>query len=410
MKKIVCIILCLATLLSLAACGGEKSKDTNAPVQSNDGAYEPGDEQTGESSSIGEDTSSEYTLSEYLATGETIWFCLRGGSGKDANIEQVYVLEPDGTMYFGHCEGCETLGDYEKMEDADIVAGVKEYWANEPFRMLFEDYEEGTTLETIVKDQILGEIKSIIEPTYADMVAKPEEITAKSADEIRTELQGKYVAETWLGHMSEALLPHCDTLAQMSEALAALSEAMLQHSEFLYDAPYEAHDNCLEYSYCNSVLEYYVCGRQYQYETVQYIASVGLETEVKALETAATNFSTMVEEVCNAVMEAKGQLAPDQYRLCIESDSTGNNTKSMKLYYTDVKMGTQTYIYSLKLNLGNSPLLNMQVYDSFYADYSANDDMFRFVTRVPEGTKLFLDKIGECDLPVDVEDYESLFN
>lgn len=112
-QKLAIIILCFSMLLSLCACGGGTNEETlrNEPVSNRV-------------------TSTEYTLSEYLAMGETIWYQMGEYEGKNSEVDRIFVLEPDGSMYIAD-RVKHTLGELEQMEDADIVEMVKAVYVEE---------------------------------------------------------------------------------------------------------------------------------------------------------------------------------------------------------------------------------------------------------------------------------------
>lgn len=84
-KQLVLIILTLSLLL--CGCGGTQDNGINNNTENNNSVSEK----------------NEYSLSEYISKGETIWF-LTNGYGKDNKIKQIFVFEPNGTLYYCNCD------------------------------------------------------------------------------------------------------------------------------------------------------------------------------------------------------------------------------------------------------------------------------------------------------------------
>lgn len=112
-KQLTLIILTFSLLL--CGCGGTQANGTNDNTENNS------TQENENNNSVLE--KNEYTLSEYLSSGETIWF-LTDGYGKDDEINKIFVIEPNGTLYYATCDW--TLGEAEQKEDADIISYVKQ--------------------------------------------------------------------------------------------------------------------------------------------------------------------------------------------------------------------------------------------------------------------------------------------
>lgn len=87
----------------------------------------------------------EYTFSEYVSSGETIWF-LTDGLGKDAEIETIYVLETDGTLYY--CSSNWTLGEAEKKTDDEISSTVKNKYTEDISAQISNRINNSLSVET----------------------------------------------------------------------------------------------------------------------------------------------------------------------------------------------------------------------------------------------------------------------
>lgn len=111
-KQLTLIILTLSLLL--CGCGGTQENGTNDNTENNAANNNQND------NSVSEKT--EYSLSEYLNNGTSIWY-VTNGYGKDDSIRSIYVVDADGTIYY--CTSNWTLGEAEQKDDADIIATVK---------------------------------------------------------------------------------------------------------------------------------------------------------------------------------------------------------------------------------------------------------------------------------------------
>lgn len=114
-KQLLLVILTLSLLL--CGCGGTQANGTD---ETNDNSNNTTDTNENNNSIVEKD---EYSLSEYNSTGETIWF-LTDGYGKDDEIEQIFVFDPNGNMYYCDCDW--KLGEAEQKEDSEINSYVKQ--------------------------------------------------------------------------------------------------------------------------------------------------------------------------------------------------------------------------------------------------------------------------------------------
>ena len=115
MKKLTLILLTLSLLLS--GCGNSQNNNSDNsenknPNNSNNNFVEK----------------DEYSLSEYISKGETIWF-LTDGYGKDDKIKQIFVFDANGNLYYCDCDW--KIGEAEPKEDSEIIAYVKQEYEKE---------------------------------------------------------------------------------------------------------------------------------------------------------------------------------------------------------------------------------------------------------------------------------------
>ena len=119
MKKKILSLFIVATMLAgvFTGCASDTSGNSESSETSENSASNT-DVDKKEPIKVKE----EYSLSEYLSSGETIWY-LTNRTGKDADIGVIYVMEADGSMYYTKSDY--TLGEVEQMEDAEIISEVK---------------------------------------------------------------------------------------------------------------------------------------------------------------------------------------------------------------------------------------------------------------------------------------------
>ena len=117
-NKILPLLLAATMIISIfTGCGNDNTSNSGP--------------NNGDSSNISDsiEEKSEWTLSEYLKSGTTIWFQTTGPE-KDASVSIIYVMEPDGTLLFCHRDyfpsESSSLGVFEQMSDEEIISGVKE--------------------------------------------------------------------------------------------------------------------------------------------------------------------------------------------------------------------------------------------------------------------------------------------
>lgn len=369
MKKLVSMILCLAALLSLCGCGSR-----NAPV-----THEV--DMGGYSVQI---KSLDLTFSEYISRGETIWYRLDENKGKDSDVEMIFVLEPDGTMYYTD-RVSETLGELEQMEDEAICAMVKE----EHRRKLL-----------------------------VSMVG--------------TDLSDEAEAREWLEHILfyEAIFvggyENCDMdFARCCEVYPVLAEAVGEEMESL-NAVYGVVEEMLREIWgseiwdqlgellCSYVeveeMEYVIRNEFADYPQAEFVADK-LQESYSLLPAAV---DAVYQNLLARAENMDRELQPVPYRLAITTDPTGNNTASMLFAYQVIKNGEAYYDsfnlyyqYPITDSEGITTNCTTVVYDSVYGGYSDDGDLF--FTRVDRNAHFMLDSLGGSDLPVDVKRARDLF-
>lgn len=390
-QKLAIIILCFSMLLSLCACGGGTNEETlrNEPVSNRV-------------------TSTEYTLSEYLAMGETIWYQMGEYEGKNSEVDRIFVLEPDGSMYIAD-RVKHTLGELEQMEDADIVEMVKAVYVEE-----VAAYGTGTVIlnnEYNVTTQVR---QSLFTPEAVFEIA----MSGVGQESVRGILSMMDGTAMWT-YMSDAVETEWASVELAYNAFAHLMDnpiIQLLGSDIVTDIVWWL------LSFGDEGIEAGAGAEQVMMECGFYdMEEFG---DVEALENdiaeAARLMETAIENVTNAVLADyetnQSTMEPAQYRLVLQSDETGNHTNAMILAYAvDTPVGQRCntiyldYENPVQKEDGKLTNCNHEVYDSLYGGYRYGQKGGKFYTRGEEDLHFVLDQVGESDLPVDVKDIESLF-
>lgn len=124
------------------------------------------------------------------------------------------------------------------------------------------------------------------------------------------------------------------------------------------------------------------------------------------VEVVFADYNAQAEAYCETI-------EPAAYALAIITDSTGNNTEAMYLAYT-ARSQQNTYVTGMTLTYEypagqNHSNCHTVVYDSLYGGYIADHDDYLY-TRVSGKLHFMLDAVGTYDIPIDVKDYETLFD
>lgn len=376
MKKLVSIILCLAMLLSLCACG---SKDEPKTHEVDIGGYSV------------EITSVDYILSEYLSKDETIWYQLDEDKGKASDVKKIFVINPDGTLYYVD-KVSYTLGELEQMEDADIAAMVKnEYRQSVITGALGVDPDnKNATYEYLYHVLFWERLGDIVNNPDADIYA--------------------YLANR--PGLAAAVEDEKDCIDAVYAVFRNLAED-IQNSEYGSDMAYIL-DEAL-YSIINFASVEEVC----EVLKNEYADLSGVEYVLSKLEESYSLMPVAIEAVYSNILSQvetmSGNVQPTQYKMAITTDSTGNHTASMLFAYQLISTPSGTrfddfnlyYQYPITTSEGITTNCTTVVYDSIYGGFSDDGDLF--YTRINTNAHFMLDQIGECDLPIDVKDIKTLF-
>ncbi|MBQ3030574.1 MAG: hypothetical protein IJD24_05055 [Agathobacter sp.] len=295
----------------------------------------------------------EYSLSEYLNSGETIWYQV-DGTGKDAKVKCIYVLNKEGAMYY--CKSDWSIGEAEQMEDEAIISFVKDTYSKNVQQEVDKQINRDYFVRDMIAEYLCVEIANIGGYYYYDEAGIPD---MNVECELTTLTNQAY---------QEALTLY-NALSDEDEILYEFGEIASKYSE--------------KY---NEWLKDYL-SKEYQ----KYLDNI----------------------------------QPMQYKLSLESDSTGNNTNIEMLVFQESipchgmirNMGLSCEVDSIELKYINPHESNkgatncFEIYDSWYGGYrldASSDDYF--VTRV-DSPKIFrLDEIGTEGITIDVKDIDTLFD
>lgn len=359
MKNLMALGTALALTLSLTACGG-------TPVVSYEGSSAAA-ESTQEVSA--ESAYREITLSEHLSGGETIWYRIDSYAGKDSAVREIFVLEPDGSLYRADGDKA-TLGELEQMEDDDISAMVKE--AHE--KDVLNGYDSllnagaGELVYELVGEGLMWEIVYGLAYEFGGEI--PEEV-----------LQG-------FGVPAAAVEPVADFCSKMSALVTESEEGRIVVEVFLqYGVFFERSAERLEMAVAESGVSEM---------TAQQARALYAESDA------------MAEAVRTIIRSYEAQ--PGQYKLSINSDHTGNQTESVTLAYRISTMaGEKSNEFTLyEMTPAGSAATNCGnvVYDSTYGGFGSRSGAL--YTRIDSSFHFVLEQIGQSGLPIDV-DAEDLF-
>lgn len=359
-KKILSMLLVVTMVASIfTGCGGDDvsstlgDADSSTNIPSNSNAFAK---------------QKEYSLNEYLKSGETIWYRISGLGGKDEAIGQVYVIETDGTMYYcdlhsdwGIINLNWTIGDVEQMTDEEIISTIKQQ---------YEKY-----YSKIVERRITGGL-----------------------NEQDIEFKAHVIASDVLNKMN----------ISNREFINALYEEYCMYDDEGYgiiETPYyrnlldECYQECINAS-CDTDKAVYEIAKKYAQKYVEW-------------------YTALYEPYCK-------NIKPLQYKLSLISDSTGNNTETevfmfqesvplqatynveedvWESYVCGITEMELEYVYPYEGSEGATNCFN--VYDSWYGGYKVGKGYL--VTRTSSPKIFKLDEVGTKGVTVDIKDRKSLF-
>lgn len=373
-QKIAGIILCLAMLLALCGCG---SKDEPTTHEVDMGGYTV------------EIKSQDYTLSEYISTGETIWYQLDENEGKDSDVKKIFVINPDGTLYYMD-KVSQTLGELERMEDADIAAMVK------------EKYQSMVLVNKVGCDP--GNEERVKEWVQAVLFgnAMPLDVLYEDVDLDRLIERGYFEEQPVLRAALEAEREGVNSVFEAAGKLDMNGECV--------EVP-----DLLQMVLQDSLKEAEIC--EVLREELVYLP------EIDSVIEQVHQIFRLLPDVVDAVSvhifsqaeEIRKNMQPVPYRMAITTDASGNHTASILFAYQKVSGSGMTiddfnlyYQYPITSSEGITTNCTTVVYDSIYGGFSDDGDLF--YTRINKNAHFILEAVGGSDLPIDVKDVKSLFD
>lgn len=370
--KLLTILLCLSTLLTLSACGGHKPSTTTMEVG-------------GHTIEI---TTIDYTFQEYITENDqTIWYVFNKDLGKDTQVDRIFVLNADGTMYFSNTDL--TLGKLAQMEDKDIAAMVEA-----DYRAQAANKNAGIRLNANREDALFTLHQALF---GGDMIS------------IYTTEYHSLDLKTWVMENARSYL------GEATYGIQAVEEEW-QEIEAVYTAWMELADSILDQDLYYVLLDllYNISNpEELSYllndELSQYPEFSSVVTQANAILSkmdAAAN--SVYESILTQAEEQQDNIQPARWKLAINTDHTGNNTATEMLAYC-TEAGGKTTVKSLDLGAitpyGVDGQLatncNTIVYSSRYGGYYTDGGYF--YTRVDDLYNLTLDQMGQSKLPFDVE-------
>ena len=365
--KILTMIFMIGTMISLCACGNKK-EEASTPVSQEERA----------SQSIVEEPEEkrEYTLSEYLSEGESVWLKVNG-TGKDAKVQSIYVFEPDGTLYFTK-ESVGTLGEVEQMEDADIIKMVKEDLFVNEIDMEIENLKGNSSVFPFINDA-----ECFIGDGYMWVCAYLSESEESPYREICKELMDKLIEvvqsfDGWRDVLWNKEIPE-------------------QGDEAYYE------------KWSENLDDYMWHGDEAYLPAVEPIIEDSYKKAEAVFESVYADTYKSEAEKCSST--------PISYNLVITTDATGNYTSEETVAFMDnilvpvkdhngeIIFGCEPYLLTLsEISYDNI----IEIYDSLYSGYYCKNSYFDsyFITRVNKQCTFRLDEVGTEGISLDnVQDY-----
>lgn len=400
--KLMSVILCLLLLFSLCACGenptetgsanGAKSSEVGKPVSSQNSS--PAEDNHG---------GQTYSLSEYLQSGESIWYQIdtEDGFGKDADVEAAYLFEPDGTFYYAsnlNLDDGQSPGKVEQLEDSEIIERIKANHAKKKAKRI-EECE--TQFENKAKSKIKYPIMDFFSNTIDSALYDMEDFDSFS-DTVSSILNDPNQ------NMNDFDFPDFSPVVAELESFYE----KYKYVDYLTEEDRQTLSDSI---------------RLYSVYVVLQNMGVTAQDERLMRDTLYDQFcatiSSLTDKIYAAMME---NIEPDpmwedpeqpyEYKLTLTTDSTGNNTSTEDILML-VKSKYHFAIGVERLNLipispyadeeGKIGNCNLIVYDSRYGGYiisSEDDPNELFVTRTASNINFTLDEASKADLPLDISE------
>lgn len=318
----------------------------------------------------------DYTLSEYLGTGTTIWYETYGTS-KDSSINRVFVLESNGALYYADSNW--TLEDVVEKDKEKIVKIVKEKYVESITKRI----ERAQISEEEIQEHIEYMERFIIESMIGELM----------------DVEGYEYPE--YGSFSGIILdrqPYLSTFVNsaLNEAMATYTDEFFYYVELAKDGIHLNLDNLFNT----------------QDDSFRHLITPIAE---KYVQQYAEGYNAKLE----LEYEQYNVDAGDSYILNINSDSTGNETETETLHYqgsVPVSDGYEGYFcdedsielkHIIPYESDNGTTNCFAVYDKWFGGYSVGNDKY-FLTQTDTPLIFQLDEVGTENVYVDKE-YGEIF-
>ena len=368
----------------------------------------------------------EYTLSQYIDSGQTIWYEVENYVAKDSLVNAIYVLNNDGTMIYTPSVN-KTLGEFEQMEDFEIIKYVQQEY--------MEDitYNVNIVLEEAVNDippirtarRWAYVIESICngfkrdETSYSNfeddelliLTAKAYTLINRIPNNIYTDTKSNYfhdAIKALRDAYDEVFDEYHGTYAlhtYLSEEIKAEKIKIITKGIDDFYNTYPIIKECIDS--CYSTGNYDEAGEKlYDYFLSEAQTNSGYQKFKAELDNYFTNFSY-------------------KYMLAITTDSSGNDTFGEGICYQLItpQLNDDNEIEYKKTNkeldlLRYAPLYfdgeknaGIQVYESYYNGFDLNNSINCLVTRFDKDVSIDVDEVGTKNILVDPsrEELEALF-
>ena len=404
-NRMLALALAAAMTLSLTACGGSgqsKNENDNDVVNT---------EPVVSQNVVETAAPLEYKLSSLLASGRTIWYDANPRGGKDAVVDRIYVFEQDGTAILSHAPRKEngsyyTLGELEQMEEDDIVAIVQKGYP----QYVNEKLDQVVTLITDVQEKQLSDY-DFFRQLLSNLVLSYD----SRADFELGYLNGLDDERYGVGFFG--IFPDFkDTFSTMTDQYwdvfhTETEEAMEVARELVGDM-YEVWSLVSSGCQAYCIDELSICEFVVRNRKVSEDVALAVETIVNA----GTEFFRALQDYClNELSALEAGIAanrvapqPSQYRLGIQTDSSGNRTEKMILAINTVLdlnisgTGKNNITYrTLTPFYGAGAHSGVEVYDSFYGGYT-DSNIYYLLMKLDHDQQFKLDQVGTAGIPVDV--------
>ncbi len=366
LTKLMSLTLALATTLTLTACGG--GGDDSGAENTSSGT--PGGAQSVQ------ETAQGTTLSQYLSGGESVWYLVNGSVssvGKDTEVEQIFLLNPDGTAWGGEVNGL-TLGDISQMEEAEIADLARE--AHRETALWCSYFSELSGADPAYRGEVLGAM------LFGDYTML--------GDFFSTAVGSDLTVDEMIDYYCSPDFP--DLPQELSALVRACLDPIASYCEYLKANPID--------------LEVWGLADALTFGDRELIPECVYSDDPAALERTYQLFDEYLAaaEAVSAYVDSY-EPDPGQYALSLNTDRTGNATESVTFAVAVPQISGSTEITSFTCYATAGEA--QTVYDASYGGMSVEGGAF--ITQLEGSYSFVLEQPGDSNLPVDAEP-EELFS